>query len=107
MHVNTLIIKELQVRHDFTGRTHVARRQINVPGRKSGNADNRRIRGFDFSIKVHFEGQRGRVKHGEAILAGRDVPLDIAGYFRSQTPFQVFADQSNGRFARDAHDAPL
>jgi hypothetical protein len=48
--------------------------------------------GFDFSVKIDFEGQSCSVKNSPAVLAVAEVALNVASDFGSQSAFQILAD---------------
>jgi len=48
--------------------------------------------GFDFAIKIDFQGEGCGIKDGSAVLAVAEVALNVASDFGSQPAFQIFAD---------------
>jgi hypothetical protein len=60
-------------------------------------------RWLNFTVKVDFEGQRGGVKYGAAVIAASQMALNFACNLGCQPAFQVFTDQSDCSLARHAH----
>jgi hypothetical protein len=67
---------------------------ISKPQRGNGLGNVRAIGGdgFDFAIKIDFQGEGCGIKNGPAVLAVTEMALNIARDFGSQSAFQIFAD---------------
>jgi hypothetical protein len=50
------------------------------------------VGGFNFTVKVDFEGKRCGIENRPAVLAITQMALDVARDFGCQPAFQVFAD---------------
>jgi len=63
--------------------------------------------GFDFAVEIDFQGKRGGIEHGEAVLAAAQVALYFPGYLRFKASFEIFANQTNRGLTCHTHSYPL
>jgi hypothetical protein len=63
-----------------------------------------RYRMFHVTVKIDFKGKRCGVENRSAILALRQVALDLTCHMRREAPFQVFTNQPNCCFAGHAYN---